>query len=287
MPRKDIPFDEWRQEQLKKAPTKGGLQSSVSPGPNAGVGMMGPGNTSSYAPAGPAARRSGNPNLPVPFDNFSGLSPESKYSGERPSQPDPWIDDVDMATNWYSPFQPVWPFGPPGITRPRDWDFPIGYNMQFIQPRMELMGMLRGMRDSWGVLSTIISTRQDQLLRIPWTIQRRDKPKQSNKSVEEIRKFFRRPDGKLSYSQWTRLVTDDLLVLDAPTIYFSRDRSGKPLTAERLDPITVFPLIDDAGRRPDSVVEIDDNGLTYLRRQPALPTRSSKVFRCLTLMSRN
>jgi len=264
-PRKDIPFDEWRAEQLRKAPARGGIQSPISPG----AGMMGPpGNTSSFAPAGPASRRSGMLGSPAPNQTY-GPNLETKYTGERPDQPDPWVDDVDMGANWYSPFQPVWPFGPPNITRPREWDYPVGYNLNYIQPRMELMGMLRALRGSWGVLATIIATRQDQLLRIPWTIQRRDKPRQTNKTVDEMRRFFRRPDGKLSYSQWTRLITDDLLVLDAPTIYFSRDRTGRPLTAERLDPITVFPLIDDAGRRPDSVVEIDENGLTYLRRQPA------------------
>lgn len=262
---RDIPFDEWRQEQLKKAPARGGIQSPVS----AGLGMMGPGNTNSRAPAGPPSRRSGNPNIPAPYQDQTYLSPGSKYTGERSVQPDPWIDDVDMGTNWYSPFQPVWPFGPPTLTRPRDWDYPVGYNLQYIQPRMDLMQMLRSMSKSWGVLATIQATRQDQLLRIPWTIQRRDKPRASNPAVDEMRRFFKRPDGKFSYSQWTRLVTNDLLVLDAPCIYFSRDRKGRPLTAERLDPITVFPLIDDAGRRPDSVVEVNEDGLTYLRRQPA------------------
>jgi Inorganic Pyrophosphatase len=256
MLRNDLPFDQWRQ--LQKAPSRGGAQSPISPG----FGMMGPGNTNSAAAAGRASRRSGQQGLPAPISN-------SKYTQNPPLQPDPWIDDVDMAENWYSPFQPVWPFGPPGITRPREWDYPVGYNLNYIQPRMELMGMLRALRGGWGVLATIIATRQDQLLRIPWTIQRRDKPRQTSKAVDEMRKFFRRPDGKLSYSQWTRLITDDLLVLDAPCIYFSRDRAGRPLTAERLDPITVFPLIDDAGRRPDSIVEVGDDGITYLRRQPA------------------
>ena len=262
---RDLPFDEWRAEQLRKAPARGGIQTPVG----AGLGMSGHGNVAAQLPNRPPQRRSGNPNAPAPYQNETYLSPDSKYTTERPSQPAPWIDDVDTAMNWYSPFQPVWPFGPPTLNRPRDWDYPVGYNLNYIQPRMELMKMLRGMAESWGVLATIIATRQDQLLRVPWTIQRRDKPRASSGAVDQMRHFFRRPDGKLSYSQWTRLVTNDLLVLDAPTLYFSRDRAGRPLTAERLDPITIFPLIDDAGRRPDSVVEIDDDGLTYLRRQPA------------------
>lgn len=134
-----------------------------------------------------------------------------------------------------SPFQPVWPYGPPWVSQPREWNYPVGYNLNYIPQRMQLMAMLRGMRASWGVLATIIATRQDQLLRIPWTIQRKDKPRASSVAVDEMKKFFKRPDGKLSYSQWTRKLTDDLLVLDAPSIYFARDRRGRPLHAEVLD----------------------------------------------------
>jgi Inorganic Pyrophosphatase len=264
---RDKSFWEWEQEQqrLDKAPASGGIQTPV----NAGYGMSGPpGNTASYAPTGPAYRRSGNQGLPAP-DYQPGLSPNSKYTYNAPSQPQPWIDDVDMGASWWSPFQPVWPYGPPWVSEPREWNYPVGYNLNYIPQRMQLMAMLRGMRASWGVLATIIATRQDQLLRIPWTIQRKDKPRASSVAVDEMKKFFKRPDGKLSYSQWTRKLTDDLLVLDAPSIYFARDRRGRPLHAEVLDGATIFPLIDDAGRRPDSIVELTADGMQYLRRQPA------------------
>lgn len=224
MARRDLTFDEWRQENIRKAPASGGIRTPL--------------NVPSVI----------NANI---------------------SQPPATISDVRTYTNWFSPEQPVAPFGPPNITRPWEWDYPTGYNLNYIQPRMELMSMLRAMRASWGVLATIISTRQDQLLRVPWTIQQRGKPKTASKAAEEIKKFLRRPDGKLSYSQWTRLIVDDLLVLDAPCIYFYRDRSGRPLLAQRLDPVTIFPLIDDIGRRPDTVIELTEDGLTYIRRQPA------------------
>lgn len=262
-----INFFEWRQEQerLRKAPASGGSQSPVSPG----FGMMGPpGNTASYAPTGPNYRRSGNQGLPAP-GNPTIPSMNNKYNYNRPSQPPPYIEDVDMSSVWWSPFQPVYPYGPPWISEPREWNYPVGYNINFIPQRMQLMQMLRGMRASWGVLATIVATRQDQLLRIPWTIQRKDKPRAASTGVDEMRKFFRRPDGKLSYSQWSRKLTDDLLVLDSPSIYFTRDRRGRPLNAEVLDGATIFPLIDDAGRRPDTVVEMTEDGINYLRRQPA------------------
>jgi Inorganic Pyrophosphatase len=183
--------------------------------------------------------------------------------------PPPEISDVDLNANWYSPMQPIWPYGPPYLSFPRTFDYPIGYNLNYIQPRMDLMQMLRAMRSSWGVLATVIATRQDQLLRIPWTIQKKGHPRASSAGVNEMIKFFRRPDGQLTYSQWSRKLTDDLLVLDAPTIYFWRDKKGRPIGAEVMDGATIFPLIDDAGRRPNSIVEVSEDGLTYLKRQPA------------------
>jgi hypothetical protein len=165
--------------------------------------------------------------------------------------------------------QPVWPFGPPGYTVPREWNFPVGYNLNYVNARMELMGTLRGMRSSWGVLSTVIETRKDQLLRLPWTIQQRGKPRGTSKGVDAVRKFFRRPDGKLSYSQWSRKLLDDLFVIDAPTLYMDRDRGGRLQGVPVLDGATIFPLIDDVGRRPDSQMSVSPEGVSYTERQPA------------------
>jgi hypothetical protein len=237
----------------------GGVSTPISPAFGASGQYTHPGYTPRPSQVG----------SPQPDSGYPGPNPNSKYTDERPDQPQPSIDDIDMGSNWYSPFQPLYPFGPPYITRPREWDFPVGYNLNYIPRRIETMSMLRGMARTWGVLATIIATRQDQLLRIPWTIQRRDKPKAGSAGVDELRKFFKSPDGKLKYSQWSRKLLDDLLILDAPTIFFSRDRRGRLLNAEVLDGATIFPLIDDAGRRPDSVWEVTDDGIEYLKRQPA------------------
>lgn len=279
-------FDEYRQE-MAKATRFTGQASPVSPGAGA-MGRAGSPRAGPMAPerqqqrppfSGDAYRHpgytpgtrsyGGNIGLPAP-GNVGGPSRDSKYLGERAEEPVPWVDDVDMESNWFSPFQPVWPFGPPNISRPREWDYPVGYNINYIPQRVETMAMLRGMARTWGVLSTIIATRQDQLLRIPWTIQHANKPRARGAAVDHMQQFFRRPDGKLHYGQWSRKLTYDLLELDAPCIYFSRDRVGRPLTAEVIDGATIFPLIDDAGRTPDTVINFgSDGGVDYIKRQPA------------------
>ena len=267
-------FEEWRVEK----------QRGGQPGMSIS-GFTGHLSTSSRAPAGPAARRSGmqgvglSGSTPPDRDPFFGQQygvefgsqgpSQSRYVSERPFQPPPFIDDVDMRSVWWSPMEPVWPYGPPFQSRPREWQFPVGYNLNFIQPRMELMKQLRGMRASWGLLSTVETTRQDQLLRLPWTIQRRDKPKANSHTVDDLKRFFKRPDGKLTFGQWARKLMFDLFDIDAPYLYLDRGNTGKINHVEVLDGATIFPLIDDAGRRPGSEVEIDPSGLTYLRRQPA------------------
>ncbi len=278
-------FGEWAQEQdLHKAPRGGGRQSSLAH-MSPGFGLMGQ-YTNSRAPTGPNMRPNGNPAVGRKDKSWFGSTPgmqfganigsgspngprPSKYDFMRPDQPPPWIDDVNMESVWYSPMEPVWPFGPPYYNVPREWDFPVGYNLNFVPQRLNLVGTLRGMRQSWGVLSTIIETRKDQLLRLPWTIQVKGKPRASSKAADQMRAFFRRPDGILSYSQWTRKLLDDLFCVDAPSVFIERDLGGTVRQAQVLDGGTIFPLIDDTGRRPDTTYRQDASGIVYEHRQPA------------------
>src|SRR6266446_125618 len=108
------------------------------------------------------------------------------------------------------------------------------------------------MRRSWGVLATLIATRQDQLLRLPWTIQYKDSAKKETKTLKDLRKFFKRPDGKNTFGAWARKLMFDLFDIDSATLYMDRGLGGQLRHAEVLDGSTIFPLIDDAGRTPDA-----------------------------------
>lgn len=273
-------FNEWTQEQARIEKAAGGrvqFGGTLGGGYNPGVGMLGrgPGYTSSRT-GGPVNTNSGynavglkrNPQfMGVPTGQTIDNGP-SKYL-DPVAQPAPWIDDVDMSSIWYSPMEPVWPFGPPYYNYPREWNYNVGYNLNFIPNRIATYGVLRSMRQQWGVLATIEATRMDQLLRIPWTIQRKDKPRMSSKGVEDLRKFFRRPDGKNTFSQWSRKLLFDLFDIDAPTIFVDRSPLGKCRHVDVMDGAMFFPLIDDMGRRPDSDYTVSPDGIRYTRRQPA------------------
>jgi len=280
------------QGRLVKGPTVGPGASSVPLGP--GFGSSG-GVQSTQSPAalaprphmagsvgqGPAGQpRTGHPPVFGPHD--------SKYNDQVSNVPYT-IQDVDISRNWFSPFQPITPFGPPNIQFPREWDYPTGDNLNFTTPRMVLMQKLRLMSRSWGVLRAIIQTRKDQMLRLPWEFQVRDKPRKVNNHVQEMRDFFRRPDGKRTFVQWSRMILEDLFVIDAPTLYVGhRNMGGQPLCVEVLDGATIKVLIDDAGRVPDypspayqqvikglPMVNFDESELVYA---PMNPTPENPIY---------
>lgn len=276
----------------KKRATRGSKTTSLARepmAPAAGMNARAPGtngplhpgvNGSPGAPTGvvtPTTSRQG-----VLSDRTPSPSPYNQLAGPPP--PDV-IQNIDPA-NWYSPFQPIAPFGSPYVNYPRTFDYRTGINLDYAPARFQLFEQLQIMSRSWGLLRTIIETRKDQLLRMPRAFQVKGKPKATNKYIDRLNEFFRRPDGKTRYGQWTRKLLEDLLVIDAPTIYKWKAVDGTPLALEVLNGATIKPLIDDAGRRPDApdpayqqiikglpMTNFDENELLYapMRPTPQLP----------------
>ena len=71
----------------------------------------------------------------------------------NPKQPKDIISDV-TDTNFYSPQQPVVPYGPAVMQRPRWWDYQVGYNISYNPRQYEAIsfGMLRALASSLGIL---------------------------------------------------------------------------------------------------------------------------------------
>lgn len=103
----------------------------------------------------------GQPSEAYPGDTGWSM-PQSKYQNRPEGLTPNYISDVDIDMNWFTPFQPVYPFGPPYVTYPREWDYPVGINLEYQPRRMELFAMLREFRESSGVVSGIIERRKDR-----------------------------------------------------------------------------------------------------------------------------
>ncbi|HUA76556.1 MAG TPA: phage portal protein [Acetobacteraceae bacterium] len=244
---------------MAKAPRMkpGAVQRKLVPtsqpfsGPPGNMAVGGPGSPTRQArwgapPAGPAER---NPTQPAdPYGWASGR--DSRYREGRIYTPPAVLRDVDIGTNFFSPFQPVMPFAPLTGNYAREWDYPVGVNIDYQPRRLALMQQLRLMSQSWGLLRTVIETRKDQLLAVPWDIMGRE-GRDGGKRAGEIREFFRKPDRKNRFSRWARLLLEDLFVIDAPCLYVWRRENNEPYAIEVVDGATIFPLVDDAGRRPD------------------------------------
>lgn len=158
------------------------------------------------------------------------------------------------AQAWFGPQTPLAPVAPPEVAG-RQFDYPFGFN-QVITPRHREptgFGELRGLADSYDLLRVVLETRKDQMERLSWRIRRRDgvaNGATSDRRIATISTFFARPDRVHSWSTWLRILLEDLLVIDAPTLYLRRTRSGALWALEPLDGATIKRLIDDWGRTP-------------------------------------
>jgi hypothetical protein len=169
----------------------------------------------------------------------SGVEPATVYEVMASPQPPPTVSDVTIDRNWFSPFQPVTPFGPPWVGYPRAYDYPVGQNINFIPGRIQVFSMLRTMAQGWGLLRAVIETRKDQLMRIPWIIRTKEQAErqkstektsrtaarakdQKNPRIVMLNEFFKRPDKKMRFQQWARLLLEDLFVIDAAGHYPDR-----------------------------------------------------------------
>jgi SPP1 gp7 family putative phage head morphogenesis protein len=152
---------------------------------------------------------------------------------------------------WMSPGQPILPQAQE--IEGRNWDFPVGYNYQ-LKPRTGEpldFWMLRALAQQ-DLVRLAIETRKDQLEKLPWKIVARDsaKAKKNDARVEKINNFFKFPDKQHTWNRWLRILVEDMLVIDAATVYPRLTAGGELWSLEIYDGATIKPLIDETGRRP-------------------------------------
>lgn len=159
--------------------------------------------------------------------------------------------------DWFGPLNPMSPTAPPEVEG-RRFDFPSGYNLAQ-QPRVyDAVGFpqLRALADSYDILRLVIETRKDQISRLKWNIVPRDASQKRDEDVKmrckKVEDFFVRPDRKLFWEDWLRLILEDLLVLDAPTLYRRKTLGGDLYALEVIDGGSIKVVIDDWGRTPEA-----------------------------------
>jgi hypothetical protein len=166
-------------------------------------------------------------------------------------------------TYWFSALQPTQVIAPPGY-KPRQWAYTPGANLIW-QPKGDssiTFATLRALADSWDLLRLMIEQRKDEICSLPWEIRAKQlagetstDQKQRNladPNVRQLNNFFNKPDGIHPFSQWMRLWLEDMLVIDAVALWFSRDGDGKISTVHPLAGDTINRIITDQGLTPPS-----------------------------------
>lgn len=158
-------------------------------------------------------------------------------------------------SGWFGPGQPMTPLAPEEVAG-RTFDFPQSFNL-LQRPRTFEIGFdqLRGFADGYDLARIIIETRKDQMARQLWDIVPREKGATSKdpKTVERIaaaKAFFRKPDKVNYWHDWLRTLLEDLLVIDAVSIYKRRNLDGSLFALQPIDGATIKRVIDDHGNTP-------------------------------------
>jgi hypothetical protein len=167
------------------------------------------------------------------------------------------------ASGWFGPLAPLAPIAPKDIAG-RSFDFPSGYNIATKPRSFEPITVedLRALAETYDLLRLVIETRKDQIERLPWSLRvKAGKTGPGAARLEELTRFFERPDGEHDFALWLRMLLEDLFVLDAPTLWRQRRRNGELYALRPLDGATIKRVIDDWGRTPQPFEQ--DGETTY------------------------
>jgi hypothetical protein len=180
---------------------------------------------------------------PLPPSLFARLTTAARYtiSGVTPD-------------GWFGPQQPLAPQAPPDV-KGRQWDYPFGINLSYV-PRSEggiSFHELRALADALPLLRAVIETRKDQIAGLNYAVRSRD-PSGAPDAAARIQStlgFLARPDRRHSFAAWLRMLLEDLLVIDAATIYPRFTRGGSLYSLDVIDGSTITPLVGEDGRSPE------------------------------------
>jgi hypothetical protein len=155
---------------------------------------------------------------------------------------------------WFGPQQPLAPQAPADV-KGRQWDYPFGVNLSYV-PRSEggiSVLELRALADALPLLRAVIETRKDQIAGLNYAVRSRD-PSGAPDAAARIQStlaFLARPDRRHSFAAWLRMLLEDLLVIDAATIYPRFTRGGSLYSLDIIDGSTITPLVGEDGRSPE------------------------------------
>lgn len=153
--------------------------------------------------------------------------------------------------SWFGPGQPLEPVAQE-LAHGRQFDYSTSVNLRTNPRANEAVGFdqMRGLADGSDLLRLVIETRKDQMCALRWTVRPKDEKAEPDERCKQIEAFLAMPDQEHDWPTWLRMLLEDMLVLDAVTIYPRKTRGGEPYSFELVDGATIKRVIDETGRTP-------------------------------------
>lgn len=157
------------------------------------------------------------------------------------------------AGQWLGPQQPLQPVAPDDYSI-RTWDYPGGYNTGFTPRKYEPYSFqqLQWLADNFDLLREVIERRKGEIVQLKFDIVPREGSSCPQGAIDEIKDFLRFPDGNRlhPWAVWLRMLLEDMLVLDAATVYPHLTLNGGIYAFDVVSGATILPLVDETGRFP-------------------------------------
>jgi hypothetical protein len=155
------------------------------------------------------------------------------------------------APEWFGPGDPLRPMAQ-DQARGRQFDYTVNANAQ-LRPRGSetvTFDQMRGLADGYDLLRIVIETRKDQMAKLRWTIKPKEDGIDPDDRCKLIEDFLQTPDREHDWDSWLRMLIEDLLVIDAPTIFPRMTLGGELYALEPIDGATIKRVLDATGRTP-------------------------------------
>lgn len=154
---------------------------------------------------------------------------------------------------WFGPGTPLAPMAPLDV-KGRQLDFPVAININFRPRGTEPVNFERLKKlASNPIVSMLLQRQKDLVTGVEWRIKPKtvtDPTATDDPAIAAITEFFHEPDKEHDWAQWISAVLDQLMVLDAVSIYARPTRGGGVYSFELIDGATIKPLLNEWGRRP-------------------------------------
>ena len=164
---------------------------------------------------------------------------------------------LNVDGEWFGPGRPLSPVAPRDVAG-RRFDFQFGSNINVTPRQTEefSFGALRTLADRHDLTRLAIETCKDRMVRLNWGFRVLDSDDdmtdEQKARAGRYRTMLRRPDGKLFWVDWLRQLLEDMLVIDAASVYVRRTVDETEVVGLcQIDGATVKPVIDAHGNEPE------------------------------------